>query len=103
MSRCWRDKRGEFSAVMAGTFRLEGYEVGKLEEDVEAPPVPTPEPTECVGPECEIPGPTGAEEPGVGAEPGPAEPAPAEPAPAEPAPAEPAPAEPGPPEPQPTP
>ena len=23
---------GEFSAVMAGTFRLEGYEVGKLEE-----------------------------------------------------------------------
>ena len=101
----WVGKDGKEQASVLGISVRSAATDGNEddEEDVEAPPVPTPEPTECVGPECEIPGPTGAEEPGVGAEPGPAEPAPAEPAPAEPAPAEPAPAEPGPPEPQPTP
>lgn len=97
----WVGKDGkELSSLIGISIRSASTDGGE-EEEVEAPPQPTPEPTECIGPECEVPlEPVGDDpvlEPG---DPAPAEPLPAEPS--EPEPADPAPSEPQP-EPQPTP
>lgn len=95
----WVGKDGkELSSLLGISIRSVSTDGGEEEEEVEAPPQPTPEPTECIGPECEVPLEPVGDDPVL--EPG--DPAPAEPPPAEPAPAEPAPSEPQP-EPQPTP
>lgn len=95
----WVGKDGkELSSLIGISIRSVSTDGGEEEEEVEAPPQPTPEPTECIGPECEVPLEPVGDDPVL--EPG--DPAPAEPPPAEPAPAEPAPSEPQP-EPQPTP
>lgn len=92
----WVGKDGkELSSTVGISIRSVSTDGGEEEEEVEAPPQPTPEPTECIGPECEIPL-EPVEDPVLD----PGDPAPAEPPPAEPAPAEPADPQP---EPQPTP